>query len=79
MNAQLKYSPVKKKSIAIDLPYSKSVLNRRLVIQGLLGNFDYRPDKDTPNDVLVMSNLISAKEGEVDVMDAGTAMRFGLA
>ena len=59
--------------------YSKSVLNMRLLIHGLLGNFDYRPDKDTPNDVLVMSNLISAKEGEVDVMDAGTAMRFGLA
>ena len=71
----------------VDLPLSKSVWNRWLVLKALyplavdLRNWPSPIPGEAPDDVLALSTLVNAlgKEKKVDVGLAGTAWRFGLA
>ena len=70
----------------VDLPLSKSVWNRWLVLKALyplavdLRNWPHPIPGVAPDDVLALSTLVGAlgKEKKVDVGLAGTAWRFGL-
>lgn len=64
-------------SATIQLPSSKSISNRALIINAL-GKGTYRPENLSEcDDTRVMVRALEAKEGEtIDIMAAGTAMRF---
>lgn len=61
----------------IQLPSSKSISNRALIINAL-GKGTYQPENLSEcDDTRVMVRALEAKEGEtIDIMAAGTAMRF---
>lgn len=65
------------------LPSSKSLSNRALILQALAGNPAHRQADQTvvsnlsdARDTVLMNKLVSSTEKVVDVMDAGTTMRF---
>jgi 3-phosphoshikimate 1-carboxyvinyltransferase len=76
----------KGKSFSFDLPYSKSVLNRLLVLDFLSNHKDFNrfPNEKNllPKDVLIMLDALiaindaKAERKKIDVGDAATAARF---
>lgn len=61
---------------SITLPSSKSICNRMLIIAALSGNRMQLHNLSACDDTRVMQRALTIGEGEVDIMAAGTAMRF---
>ncbi|MEI9918640.1 MAG: 3-phosphoshikimate 1-carboxyvinyltransferase [Bacteroidota bacterium] len=58
------------------LPSSKSLSNRALILQALAGNRTVVSNLSDARDTVLMNKLVGSTEKVVDVMDAGTTMRF---
>jgi 3-phosphoshikimate 1-carboxyvinyltransferase len=58
------------------LPSSKSLSNRALILQALAGNQPVVSNLSDARDTVLMNKLVGTTEKVVDVMDAGTTMRF---
>jgi 3-phosphoshikimate 1-carboxyvinyltransferase len=71
--------PKNLKSTGIQLPVSKSVLNRYLSMLYLSGVSLPSISSEYPNDVQLMHSLLQFSDSDLNVEDAGTVMRFGLA
>ncbi len=63
-------------SCHIDLPASKSISNRAIIITALGGCMHHIANLATCNDTRVMIEVLSSPHHTIDVGDAGTAMRF---
>jgi 3-phosphoshikimate 1-carboxyvinyltransferase len=59
-----------------NLPASKSISNRAILIKALAGNSARLLNLSDANDTRLMLELISSKDPVLDVEDAGTTMRF---
>lgn len=59
-----------------DLPASKSISNRALIIKALAGNSARLLNLSDANDTQLMLRLVESKESTLNVEDAGTTMRF---
>ncbi|HEX5170161.1 MAG TPA: 3-phosphoshikimate 1-carboxyvinyltransferase [Cyclobacteriaceae bacterium] len=59
-----------------NLPSSKSISNRVLVIDALAGGTSILHNLSNANDTQLMMRLINSKESVIDIEDAGTTMRF---
>ena len=59
-----------------NLPSSKSISNRAIIIKALAGNSAQLLNLSDANDTQLMLRLISSKDQVLDVEDAGTTMRF---
>ena len=71
----LKYSPVLK-STDILLEASKSESNRALIINAISGNQSSLKNLSNARDTQTMLRLLASEEETLDVLDAGTTMRF---
>ena len=71
----LKHTPVLSKT-EISLPSSKSESNRALIIQALAGGRGTLQNISAARDTQTMQRLLQSEEQELDVLDAGTTMRF---
>ncbi|MGW8122928.1 3-phosphoshikimate 1-carboxyvinyltransferase [Roseivirga echinicomitans] len=71
----LKHSP-QLKEVEIPLPASKSESNRALIINALSGNLSDLQNLSEARDTQTMIRLLASKEETLDVLDAGTTMRF---
>ncbi len=60
----------------VDLPSSKSISNRALIINALAGNDKMPANLSDCDDTDVMVNALTNSPYEVDIKAAGTAMRF---
>lgn len=60
----------------IHLASSKSESNRALIINALTGNACNIQNVSTARDTVTMNRLLNSKEEVLDVIDAGTTMRF---
>ncbi len=60
----------------ISLPASKSVANRALIISALAGGGSNLENISEARDTQTMQRLLLSMEKELDVLDAGTTMRF---
>lgn len=58
------------------LSSSKSISNRALILKALSGNQSTVSNLSDARDTVLMTNLISSPDKIIDVMDAGTTMRF---
>jgi 3-phosphoshikimate 1-carboxyvinyltransferase len=58
------------------LPSSKSLSNRALILQALSGNQPVVSNLSDARDTVLMNKLVGTTEKVVDIMDAGTTMRF---
>jgi len=58
------------------LPSSKSVSNRALILNALSGNQSVVSNLSSARDTQLMQRLINSHDSTIDVMDAGTTMRF---
>jgi 3-phosphoshikimate 1-carboxyvinyltransferase len=58
------------------LPSSKSLSNRALIIEALAGTQSLVSNLSSARDTVLMKTLIRSSEREINVMDAGTTMRF---
>lgn len=58
------------------LPSSKSLSNRALIINALMQNKGTLENLSTARDTQLMQSLLSTANHVIDVMDAGTTMRF---
>jgi 3-phosphoshikimate 1-carboxyvinyltransferase len=71
---------IRKKTEAIGnilhLPSSKSLSNRALILNALSGNQSLVSNLSTARDTQLMQKLINSRDRVIDVMDAGTTMRF---
>lgn len=63
----------------VSLPISKSIANRILIIQSLIGKPLAFADQQLPEDVKIMQSLLKSGGSELNVQHAGTAYRFLLA
>lgn len=61
---------------ALLLPSSKSISNRALILNALSGNQSVLTNLSTARDTQLMKTLIDSPDRIIDVMDAGTTMRF---
>ena len=68
--------PTKKIKAIIDLPASKSISNRALILQAISENKIELENISTADDTLIMLNSLLQKSGTVNVKNAGTCMRF---
>lgn len=59
-----------------NLPSSKSISNRAIIIKALAGNSAQLLNLSDANDTRLMLELISSKDQVLNVEDAGTTMRF---
>jgi 3-phosphoshikimate 1-carboxyvinyltransferase len=59
-----------------DLPSSKSISNRALILNALAGNKGKLHNLSNANDTQLMQRLVFSKEEIINVEDAGTVMRF---
>ena len=64
------------RSCDIELPPSKSISNRALIIGALGGSFDRLSNLASCDDTRVMLDALQSTSETIDVHDAGTAMRF---
>ncbi len=71
----LKHSP-QLREVEIPLPASKSESNRALIINALSGNISEIQNLSEARDTQTMIRLLASKEETLDVLDAGTTMRF---
>lgn len=60
----------------IQLPASKSISNRALIIYALSGGSDAPANLSDCDDTRVMIKALAGKEEAIDILAAGTAMRF---
>jgi 3-phosphoshikimate 1-carboxyvinyltransferase len=58
------------------LPSSKSLSNRALIIEALAGNQSVVSNLSSARDTVLMKSLVRSTQQEINVMDAGTTMRF---
>ncbi|MBU2912788.1 3-phosphoshikimate 1-carboxyvinyltransferase [Reichenbachiella agariperforans] len=65
-----------KLSLTVPLTSSKSESNRALLIQKLGGNQASLDNLSTARDTVTMKRLLSSDDEKLDVLDAGTVMRF---
>lgn len=72
---KLKHSPVIKSS-EIQLEASKSESNRALIINALSGGDSSLKNLSNARDTQTMLRLLASEERTLDVLDAGTTMRF---
>lgn len=72
---ELKHSPILKEVI-IPLEASKSESNRALIINALSGNASTLFNLSKARDTQTMLRLLASEEETLDVLDAGTTMRF---
>lgn len=70
------YHPTKKLYGSVCLPGSKSESNRALILQALSGNGFQIQNLSTARDTQNLKNVLAADQQIVDVIDAGTSMRF---
>ena len=68
--------PTKHLTGNITLPASKSICNRLLVLQKVLGLKTQIQDISTADDSVIMQYALQQNTGTVDVKNAGTCMRF---
>lgn len=61
---------------ATQLPSSKSISNRALILNALSGNQSTVSNISSARDTKLMRALINSNDHVIDVMDAGTTMRF---
>ena len=59
-----------------ELSSSKSISNRALLLRALSGNQSVVSNLSSARDTQLMNRLINSQEQTIDVMDAGTTMRF---
>ncbi len=71
----LAYSP-RLAETSINLPASKSESNRALIINALAGQESTISNLSEARDTQTMTRLLQSKDEELDVIDAGTTMRF---
>jgi 3-phosphoshikimate 1-carboxyvinyltransferase len=62
--------------IASQLPSSKSISNRALILKALSGNQSVVSNLSSARDTQLMQALVNSDASVIDVMDAGTTMRF---
>ncbi len=60
----------------VELPSSKSISNRALIIQALSQGRSALKGLSEARDTRLLARALNIKEGHLDVQDAGTAMRF---
>ncbi|HEY5823030.1 MAG TPA: 3-phosphoshikimate 1-carboxyvinyltransferase, partial [Cyclobacteriaceae bacterium] len=60
----------------LHLPSSKSLSNRALILNALSGNQSVVSNLSSARDTQLMQKLINSPDHVIDVMDAGTTMRF---
>jgi 3-phosphoshikimate 1-carboxyvinyltransferase len=70
------YHPTKKLYGTVRLPGSKSESNRALILQALSGNRFAIENLSTARDTQNLKHLLASNTPTVDVIDAGTSMRF---
>jgi len=58
------------------LPSSKSISNRALILNALTGNRSTVSNLSSARDTKLMQALVNSTDQTIDVMDAGTTMRF---
>lgn len=58
------------------LPSSKSISNRALILKALSGNQSIVSNLSSARDTQLMMRLVNSEDHLIDVMDAGTTMRF---
>jgi 3-phosphoshikimate 1-carboxyvinyltransferase len=68
--------PTGKVKATIHLPSSKSESNRALIINALSGNKCDIKNLSTARDTVTMNRLLNSSDETLDVIDAGTTMRF---
>ena len=68
-----------KQQVSISLPTSKSISNRVLIIDALCKEESTLQNLSTARDTQTMRRLLQSDEKVLDVLDAGTTMRFLLA
>ncbi|MBL0310669.1 MAG: 3-phosphoshikimate 1-carboxyvinyltransferase [Bacteroidetes bacterium] len=76
MNIARVSHPTKRIKTRIGIPGSKSESNRLLILNALSGNQLELSNLSTARDTETMRKILASFEKEVDVRDAGTAMRF---
>jgi 3-phosphoshikimate 1-carboxyvinyltransferase len=64
------------RGIASQLPASKSISNRALILDALSGNRSIVSNLSSARDTRLMQTLLKSADQVIDVMDAGTTMRF---
>ncbi len=62
--------------VAITLPASKSIANRALIIDALAGGGSHIDNISEARDTQTMQRLLASRDTELNVLDAGTTMRF---
>lgn len=70
------YHPTKKIQVRLSLPGSKSESNRALILNSLTGNKLTLTNLSTARDTQNLIQILAADETFVNVIDAGTSMRF---
>jgi len=65
--------------VEIDLPSSKSISNRLLILQNLSKKTIEINNLSKANDTQLLKNILSSNTSPINVEDAGTAARFSLA
>ena len=76
MNSLKISHPTKKINARIRIPGSKSESNRLLILNALAGNKLQIENHSTARDTQNLIKVLSSSEEEVNVLDAGTSMRF---
>lgn len=70
------YKPLQPLDASVELPVSKSISNRQLIIHALSGSGTYPGNLSDSDDTRVMVRALASKELTRDVGHAGTSMRF---
>lgn len=72
----LNYTKIDSNNVEINLPTSKSISNRALVLNALLNNIVVLNDLSLADDTQLMHSVLKANSNEVNLQNAGTCMRF---
>lgn len=70
------YTPTSKKHIEVELPYSKSIANRMLIIAALANQTKSIQHYGLPDDVEILQEALLNPKPTINVGMAGTCMRF---
>ena len=76
MSTSISLAKTKNVSLEVPLTSSKSESNRALLIKVLGGNIAQLSNLSSARDTQTMISLLASNEYELDVLDAGTVMRF---
>ena len=68
--------PTKKINVRVRVPGSKSESNRALILNALSGNKLTLENLSTARDTQNLITLLASTDKTIDVLDAGTCMRF---